>query len=167
MFDALLTASAGGSLRPRFSPWVSRCLLKAAKPATTTRHLWGFFPTGKSSCPDRPPRPFFGGGVVGGQNTKPGAPQGAIAAPALARVMPTPRGAAPAPSISRRGGKAPGSEALGNCGKFSSAQPTWLPDPSRCSVGFVIHNRSCCFCRAVSKFVYSDENRIYKSPKAQ
>lgn len=72
----------------------------------------------------------------------------------------------------------PGKGSIGPCsvslrwlgqfwGGLAPAQPTLLPNPSRQSVGFAIHNRSCFLCRAASKFVYSDENRIYKSPKAQ
>lgn len=43
-------------------PWVSQRLPKAAKPTTTTCTFVVFFPVGKNSCPDRPPRPLSGGG---------------------------------------------------------------------------------------------------------
>lgn len=111
VFDALLTASAGGSPRLRFSPGCPSASARVGAPESckishNDQALWGlfFFPRGKNSCPDH----YLVEGAAGGQNTKPGASQGAIAAPALAPVIPTPKGAAPAPSIFLRGGESPG-----------------------------------------------------------
>lgn len=70
MFDALLMASAGESPWPMFSPGVPVPpprleLLKAAKLGTVATETFYFiiffFPTGKTSCPDHPPSPLFGG----------------------------------------------------------------------------------------------------------
>lgn len=132
VFDALLTASAGGSPRLRFSPGCPSASARVGAPESckishNDQALWGlfFFPEGKTLALTI----IWWRGQSEGRTRSLEHRRVQLLLLPWHRSSPLPRELLLPRASSCAGGKAPGREALGNCRKLSSSPADVVPRP--------------------------------------